>query len=551
MKLITIENKIIRLNSGLDEFNFAKTKSLASLNGTGITAVSKLNSDNVPVFEFSEWHFTDVKTIKTDEGKELVHFCGNSDLISDKAETLTDVFESDYKKACNFSYYICCAYSQALNNDIELPLTGGGIICDFSDDSVILIFPPKDIYTNAVSAFKPEDFSKYLGFWQNPTLTGKASLVFMRAVTAYKMLTDKYPFTEIQEIQRNADIYDNKFLPVDLCINGINPQLAEKINSGLKLTTEAPDASVKNLHSDFPCLALNEDPDNSKLSEEAFNKKVSDYLKSQTSKVRRKRNLRKNSTKLGVLGAIAAIFIFAVISTINSKAENYTSAGLTSSQTIEGFFQCFNNKDINTLSIFSKGKQFNSYVNAISNIYVVSQTNKAYSHGNLFTTMQNWLFCTTTPEQDENSSLYSIVNLTIDGKPSNLDVKLFRKNEKPDPVTEEKGIQLTKGIESVHNVEYYLAQSEGENNAFIIEKITATITLTYVKNRWILTNLVSESKDLNVDSNSFKMEYYSILEQTNNDVLEAVNILRKKYNWLPSKTVMENEQTRLKTQLLF
>ena len=103
-------------------------------------------------------------------------------------------------------------------------------------------------------------------------------------------------------------------------------------------------------------------------------------------------------------------------------------------------------------------------------------------------------------------------------------------------------------MQTVRHVEYYLIHSEGENNQFIVEKVFEDFTLTFKKNRWLITDISTETVTVPVSSITFKNDYFNQLAITEKNVITAVENLREKYPWLPTQKALETEDKRLQTK---
>ena len=122
-----------------------------------------------------------------------------------------------------------------------------------------------------------------------------------------------------------------------------------------------------------------------------------------------------------------------------------------------------------------------------------------------------------------------------------MQVKLHKKNEKIEPLTKEGNVTLDKNSKSVHKVEYFLVHSEGENNGFVVEAVTDTFTLSYLKNRWVITDIDSQSEVLPVKSSNFKTDYINQIIINEGDVQKTVKQLSFEYIWLPSEYDIKKE----------
>ena len=247
----------------------------------------------------------------------------------------------------------------------------------------------------------------------------------------------------------------------------------------------------------------------------------------------------------------STLVIVAVVigNTIKTRGSDYTSIGLTSSQTISAYMNGVNEKDTMLLSDFGDGKSINSFSDTVSRIYVMHKQRLTFGD-NGFGYPANWLFYITDDAKYERSGVYGVTNLKIDGKPAEHVAKLYKKNEKPKPLTQEGGITLEKGSTSVHKIDYYMIYTEGEEVDYMVDKISATVTLSWKKNRWVITDIEENKKQgLGVDCNKFKADYFSELKKSGGEVIPAVDALRSKYEWLPEKEAMQRERDQIEYYL--
>jgi hypothetical protein len=201
------------------------------------------------------------------------------------------------------------------------------------------------------------------------------------------------------------------------------------------------------------------------------------------------------------------------------------------------------------LSDFGDGKTANSFADMVSRIYVLHKQRITYGD-NGFGYPANWLFYITDDAKYQKSGVYGLTNLKIDGKPAEHVTQIHKKNEKAPPLTEEGGVTLQDGATSVHKIEFYMIYTEGEEVDYLVDKITDTITLTYKKNRWIITDIEENKRvKLNVDCAKFKADYFEELKKSNGEVIPAVDALRSKYEWLPEDAAMQRERDRIIYQI--
>ena len=554
MQLLTIENGELRLNSNLDEYTFGKTGHDNILSYEGVIFDGK---------NFRQWTFEEVKSYDAEKNgslQRLVFYCAKNPMGNDaeNVKTLAQYFEEGGENALTAVKAVCTAITAAATNGNPIPFVGaGGIMIDGEK----VLFAPEALFSYAANTLPAEEtLNQHTGFL-NDTIKDLPALCFERAAIIYRLLAGRLPFTATDSIARNADIFDRKFLPVEYCVNGIDIGLALAINNALKLNSTAVNVPGKRKKgkssedlrpvADFPLEKIDEAfrlSQNNKEDKD-FEEKVSAYIKAQNSKINTKRHIKRNATTLTAIATIIVIVICVTVSTLRTRGEDYTSVGLTSTQTIRAYMNGVNEKDTMLLSDFGDGKAAGDYGDMVSRIYVMHKQRLAYGNDNGFGYPANWLFYITDEAKYKRSGIYGVTNLKIDGKAETLAVELKKKNQNPAPLEKEGNVTLENGSTSVHKVEYYLLYTEGEEVDYIVEKVTSTVTLTFKKNRWIITDIQYDGKNLGVDCNAFKKDYFAALEKTNGEVIPAVDSLRSKYEWLPEKDAMQREKEQIEYYL--
>ena len=554
MNLLTIENGELRLNSNLDEYTFGKTGHDNILSYEGAIFDGK---------NFRQWTFEEVKSFdaeKNGKAERLVFYCAKNPL-SDAATTLAQVLEEGGDKALQAVLAVCSALTSAAKNNNSIPMVGaGGIMVD--GDQVL--FAPEVLFSYAANTLSADDALALQHGYLNETIKGLPAICFERAAIIYKLLTKNFAFGATDSLARNADIFDNNFLPVHYCVNGIDSELAGEINRALRLNSTAvniPGKRKKGKSSedlrpkaDFPLekveaafkLSQNQAANG---SDKDFEEKVAAYKKSQSSKINTKRTIKRNSTTIIVILAAIVIVGVIIINTIKTRGTDLTSVGLTSTQTISAYMNGINEKDTMLLSDFGDGKSANAYADMVSRIYVLHKQRLTFGD-NGFGYPANWLFYITDEAKYQRSGVYGVTNLKIDGKAAEHVEQIHKKNEKAPPLTQEGGITLQDGSTSVHKVEFYIIYTEGEEVDYLVDKVTVTMTLTYKKNRWIITDIEETKRQkLGVDCGEFKADYFEELKKSGGEVIPAVNALRSKYEWLPEKDAMDRERDRIIYQM--
>lgn len=556
MQLLTIENGELRLNTNLDEYTFGKTAHDAVLSQEGALFDGK---------NFRQWTFEEVKSydakkigLSEDSGSmPLVFYCANNPL-GQNAQTLAELLDQGGEAAYKAVLAVCTALTTAAKNGNQIPMVGAGGIMVEGDK---VLFTPQALFNYAANTLPAQEAVAQQHGYLNETITGLPAICFERAAIIYRLLTKNFAFGAADSIARNADIFDNNFLPIEYCVNGIDSVFAGCINSALRLNSTAvtiPGKRKKGKSSDdlkpqadFPLEKLE---DAYKLSQTntddaAFEEKVAAYKKSQNSKINTKRTIKRNSTTIAVIISAVVIVSVIIINTIKTRGTDLTSVGLTSTQTISAYMNGVNEKDTMLLSEFGDGKSANNYSDMVSRIYVMHKQRAAYGD-NGFAYPANWLFYITDDTKYSRSGVYGITNLKIDGKQAEHVAKLYQKKERAQALTQEGGITLQDGSTSVHKIEYYLIYTEGEEVDYMVDKITSTISLTYKKNRWVITDIQeNNNQPLGVDCEKFKKDYFAELKKTNGEVIPAVDALRSKYEWLPEDEAMQRERERIIYQI--
>ena len=555
-ELITISDGELRLTSNLDEYSFGKTNYDSIVTQEGLLFDGK---------NFTSWTFSDVKSFEDPNRKErIVFYCGKNPLSS-QAKTLAAFYKQDDEESLQAVKAVCQAYQIAAKSKLEFPIMGaGGILVDLSKNETKILFLPQGLYKNTVSGLSASDYYEEEGAWVNQTIYNLPAICFERAVFVYKLLTGSFPYANIDQIERNADILDQNFLPLEMAIDGIDLQLAKEVNKALKLNSNVvniPGKKKKGKNSedlkpnpDFPMELLDQawklsKEQKTKIKNTDFEEKAQTYMKRKKSQIRTKRRIRRNTAKIGVGIALAIVLATLISNTIKTNQGQYYTKGLTSTQTIQAFFMGINAKDVTMISNFVKGKTPQNYVDMVSQIYVLGKQRKIYDKDNGFASPENWLLFSTNAEKYDMSGLYGVTQLKIDGTAYPINVKVYKKNQKPEAVTQEGDILLKDKDQSVRKVEYYLLHSEGENFNIVVEKITDIFTLTYKKDRWIITDISSSSESVKVKPLVFKNDYLNQLILTNGDVIKAVDQLRLSYDWLPGKTELEMEKELMEWNL--
>ena len=550
MKLIELDEKEIRLNSHLDEYSFGKTNYDSILAQEGIF----WDGEN-----FESWSFSDVQSFNVEDRSErIVFYCGQNPL-SGQAKTLQEYLAAGGENALKAAKAVIQLLTQAAKDEENIPVIGaGGILVDISESLPKVLILPENLFKYAANALSPEEYTQAHEGWINQTISGLPAICFLRANIVYHLISGRLPYPSTNTVERNADILDRNFLPLELCLQGVNPKLAVSVNRALKLNSNVVNVPGKKQkgkssedltpEADFPLELLDQAFEEAKASrakesnsDKDFEEKVAAYKKNQASRIKASRNIRRNSSLIITAAIVLVVLVLITINTIKTRNSELTTKGLTSVQTIQGYFQGINSKDTTLLMNFAKGKKAQQQIDIVSQIYVMHKQRLAYNKDNGYASPESWLLLATNQDRWEKTGLYGITNLKVDGLPYELNVKIYQKDEKPEAVTQEGNITLQNGDFSVHGVDFYLLHTEGEDFGFVVEKVHEDITLTYKKDRWIITDIQTESNTLPVSNKKFKADYWNAVAENGGDVIKALPQLRQKYEWLPSDFAIQSE----------
>lgn len=547
---LLIDDGEIKLNSGLDEYMFGKTSYASFLTQPGML----FDGEN-----FEPWCFTEVKSLEVTGKDSLQVFYAGKNPFKTEAKSLLDFYmTNDREIVFNAAYAVCNALTKAALADVNVPLGGaGGIIVEDKKENPKILFLPADLVKYSSNTLSVKDKANVYDCWVNETLQGLPATAFFRGNVAYTMLTGRFPYPAADSLERNADILDHKFLPVEMLLPGIEPELASAINKALVLTSTVVNEPGKKQkgtttealkpEADFPLEQLKKARTQVPTAEQQkeIEENIQNYVKSRDAKINTKRIIRRNTAALLTICAGIVALCFIIKGAVKSRGEEYTTQSLTSIQTIQAFFMNVNNQDVAALGNFVQGRSATRYTDAVSQVYVLSKQRQSMTKDNGFAKPENYFLYVTDAHKNMSSGMYGMTNILIDGAPYELDLNVPTINQKLPPLTEENGHKLSKKEQTQHKVEYYRLRTEGDDNEILLDYITDTVTLTYNGKRWIITDFDTVEDELELDSTEFKLEYFKTLQENDMNVINSLDKLRFEYPWLPSGASVQREIERL------
>lgn len=571
MQLVKVWDKEIRLNSMLDEYIFGKTKYDSVISQQGILFTCDSFENNHYHFKSQVFNFETVRSeFVPGFNSPLVFYCADNCGFSENSKTLLEFFENAGKEnstleeknlAFDASYAVISVLTQCALEKTALPaIGGGGILLELDGQNTKILFMPESLFKTSSAALQKSEEAVQNGYWINSTLYDLPAICFERSVIAYKALTGRFPFTATELDERNADILDKRFLPLELSVQGIDTNLSNEIDRALKLTSSAvnlPGKKQKGKASEdltpvpeFPLDLFYQSKnlsnifnDGTKNQTEEFAKKAADFEKKQHSRVNAKRTIRRNTTKIIISAVVAVILVIIAVNTRNSRMKEYTPTGLTSTQVIEGFMRGVNDKDTALLQNFSKGKSAEAIQKTVTQIYVIDKQRTTYDGDHGFPPPQEWLLYLTDESQWSHSSVYGVTGLMIDGEKGNLGIELKTSADKPEILTKEDGKTLENKAIKNHEVNYFVIHTEGEDNMIYVEYCSDIFTTTYKKDRWIITDISSHTEKIPVNTAEFLSDWFETFRNTENDAAKSAELLSIKYPWLPdSKDISRTKE---------
>jgi len=134
--------------------------------------------------------------------------------------------------------------------------------------------------------------------------------------------------------------------------------------------------------------------------------------------------------------------------------------------------------------------------------------------------------------------IFGLSNFNVNGNPEKLYFYAPSRKEKKSPLLEENGQKLHDSDTAVYSVKYYLV-----NNALSpeikVEDYTDTVTLTYKKDRWLITSIESKFTESSYDTEEFCRDYKKALADSSDDLKSAAMVLREKYDFIPADEELE------------
>ena len=571
--IVSIYNGKILLSTSLDSDAFGRTQYTREIDEAGFVATVPPDAENCGGVSFGQWKFDGTRT----DENGIAAFEGTAD---ENGITLLEIFEKGSPaEMLAAATAVCSALTAALEQNIAMEAVGAEGIILFADGAdaggadttdgtnatdtarestkplyTRVLFLPANLFDRSANNTHGQ-YADFQGYFIRKGLSGRESLLFTRAVIAYRALCAALPYSEPDLSKRQADIFDARFVPSYMQVNGLDAGLASAIDCGLQVSAEEKPlpgerrfVNEKNAERRKKILGVaekfslqtfvrelrqqnGEEPvaRAPELPEAEFIARREAFLKKQQSQVKRRRFTRRNHSRLLVAGLAIALALWAGISFHRENRKLATSRGLTSWETTQELYATIHKSSVPHLQEIAKGKNVKNLRQIVSGFYVTNRSRFAMNQNEDTVSTAEWLFLRNKTRYWQ----YGLTQLHIDGKSANVFYKYPTRGDNPPQLAAEDGVQLNRGATVQHKAEYYLVNSDGDAR-LSVNRVRDTVTLTWKGGRWIVTDIQSRNKQLFVFTKDFSADYQAALDATGGDVAKSVAIMREKYEWLPT-----------------
>lgn len=587
MNIAASTSKQTILNSLLTEAAFGKVQSAFDLNEKGVLAECRLGAASKTdgetktagglfgadmKFSFSSFRFDGTEAEKQ-SGQVL--FTGEGF----GGRTLLAIMQADdqaQKARAVYAYSACAA--QAINEGRELPANGaGGVLYKETKNGAALLFLPQKIFEFCAHNAPAANCAALQDAWQDKNLSGARALAFVRAVLVYQALCGDFPFAAQDLEERQADILDARYLPLINKVNGVSQKLSGQISYALEYGSAAFEAKLREsglsqksaggaggnsgaqvewLDKDFALEELAAElglaPDGSvhgverkvSVSQKDFEQEALRLLQKKSARAKASRTLRKNRA-LFIFGVfLIAVSLFFGRSVRRDKLMRPTTISLTEREAAEVFFSGFSGMNTILMQESSKGQETAQLIKSTANVHVASKMRDAF----------NQTVGTVSPEiyvyrpDLSDKWIYGITNFML-GRDSS-DMK-EADNRKSAPTLKQKpvALKIKNGQTADLAISYYRVWNEGPDSDISVEKNVGTVTLTFAKNRWLVTGLAIDSQESVCPLAEFLADRDAAFEAQQGDGLLAARKLKEKYQWIPNDREMAAARIECETRM--
>ena len=552
-EIVSINADEVLLDSGLSSAAFGKLRIKPE---HGMLVHNGARATGVPAIE--PWSFTTTKIAADSTGNaDRVYYAGQ---FASGACTLHSQLVAGGKRAQAAAVAACTALSTLIAyyaergtdvaNGVPLfsSIGAGGIIvrlgADGNADSDVL-FLPSEQFERAVCNQSDGVYTALQGGYIKKGLEGISALAFTRAAIAYRALSGTLAYGEPNAALRQTDMYDCNFVPLELRLPVAEPVAAAidaalcmqadmRIVPGEKRAMARKQAAIAAQRADainrfesanvFAALTAAPCAEDAALAERRAR-----WQHKQQRVIARRRFLRCYKNVL-IACAVCAVLVGGIgRSVYRGNMTLATSKGLPSRETVETLYTGIHHSDVNVVREVTYGKKMANLLSVVSGIFVTAKERESRGAGNTTLSPAEWLFF----KGEGTFWLYGLTQFAVDGIAADTSFAYPQRKDRPEPLSAEANLALTDGETTQHIVTYYRIYSDS-SNLINIEEMSDTVTLTWRKNRWLVTSCENITNESTVKLKDVRDAYAAALEATDGDIAQAVGILRARFAWLPT-----------------
>lgn len=551
--IVSIDAHQITLSSSLDAAAFGKVNPTRLLDDCGWLATIPAAADADAV-TFAEWRFDGTQT----DGDGIALFAGTS---PGDGKTLRRLFaEGTDGESERAAIATCTALSAAIARGIALGAVGAEGIAVFAQETrTQVLFLPAELFGRCADN-APERTAADAGKYVHKGLSGTESLLFTRAVIAYRALCGTLPYRDPDLSKRQADIFDGRFVPVALMRTDIDATLAQAIDSGLRVSAQprivpgerryvnekaaARRAAIIAAAERFSPAAFAAACKTAPAQTDALAQQRQAFVRKQTATVRRRRFFRRNRNTLLVTATAVVLAVWAVTSFERENRGLATSKGLTSWETTQALYATIHQANVPHLQEIAKGKKTKNLRQIVSGFYVTNRSRYAMSQDEATVSPAEWLHL----RNKTNFWQYGLTHLRIDGTDADSSFAYPVRADKPQPLAADADVPRKNGTTVRHTATYYLVNNDGSAR-ISTNTVTDTVTLTWRRGRWLVTDIASKSKGSFVFTKDFYAAFQSALDATDGDIEQTADLLRATYEWIPTAEELRAGKASLEKKL--
>lgn len=534
-KIVTSSDGKLVLSSMLTESQFARTNLVTQMEESGY--IIHMKKDGVT---FSEYKFS---SNFTKDG--TVYFSGEDFDGTLLGESLDD---SDTVGT------VLSALTAAIEKNLDLAAVGaGGILVRktpaATDGNIAdVLFLPGNLFERSAVNLSELDYCENQGFYFYKGLESQDALIFLRSVIAYRCLSGKFPFTKTDLLERQADIFDNAFVPLELCVFGINKAVAKSVDSGLmifrkddcfegnsRFVDEKKKARLEEILNSVQKFSADSffsekiRLGNEKEQETAeFRKERGDYIKKQKRKIFAARIYRRNKNFIRMAAIVGIVVLYGLYSFHKTNLNLATSKGLSAEQTAWAMYSFISSADVPDLQEIVSGKETRDLIVKVASYHVRAKERVGFNERGKIVPVAERLFY--SPES--HFWMFGITNLSINGVHRPIFADFPKRKDKPASLTEEDSRILSKNEQKICHAEYFLVMND---DTFInVQKVSEDVTLFWDGKKWLVKSVQGTSDNSRVKMKSFHEDYKNAMQETNGNIEKSVEIIKSKYEWLPS-----------------